>query len=89
MSGQRFVESNLNLPTYKGNPAQTFSAAFMELQRQWRQMAYAVNNLTYYAQDAEPVIALNTMALWKDTDGSPNYYLLANFDGTQKKVELT
>jgi hypothetical protein len=46
-------------------------------------------SLPYYAQDAEPAITINTIALWKDTDAGPDYYLLANFADGQKKVALT
>jgi hypothetical protein len=42
-----------------------------------------------YSQDDEPDIPNNTIALWIDTDGSPDYYLVADFGGTQKKVALT
>lgn len=41
---------------------------------------------TVYNQTGEPSIPENSIALWFDTS---KYYLLANFGGTQKKVELT
>ena len=43
---------------------------------------------TFYSQDAEPTIAMNSFAFWFDTN-APAYYLLFNFKGTQKKVALT
>jgi len=46
-------------------------------------------NIRVYNQNAEPTIGDNQMALWIDADGGPLYYLLANFDGSQKKVALT
>jgi len=46
-------------------------------------------NIQIYNQDAEPTIGENQIALWIDSDGGPVYYLLGNFDGTQKKVALT
>jgi hypothetical protein len=56
----------------------------------WREMAILINNLvTLYYQDEMPTIPTNTSSLWVDTDGSPNYYIIANFGGTMKKVELT
>ena len=73
-------------------PLQADDAALKrELQRAWMEMAQTVNNfLTLYYQNAEPSIPVNTMALWADADavGGPKYYLLGNFGGTQKKVEL-
>lgn len=78
------VQETLSLPRTK-DPA--LIALFIELQRQWRQMA-AVVNIQYYEQDAEPTISTNSSALWKDTNAGPKYYLVANFGGTQKKVEL-
>lgn len=41
-----------------------------------------------YSQAAEPDIAANSMAFWKDTDDS-KYYLILDIAGTQKKFELT
>jgi len=71
-------------------PLQDDDAAFKrELQRAWLEMAQTVNNfLTLHYQNAEPTIPVNTMALWVDADGGPKYYILGNFGGTLKKVEL-
>lgn len=41
-----------------------------------------------YSQDDEPDIPNNTIALWVDTDGGPDYYLLADIGGTQYKVVI-
>ena len=46
-------------------------------------------NIKVYNQNAEPTIGDNQIALWIDADGGPAYYLVANFDGTQKTVALT
>jgi hypothetical protein len=43
---------------------------------------------TFYSQASEPIIPINSFAFWYDTD-APAYYLLFNFNGTQKKVALT
>jgi len=42
----------------------------------------------FYSQTTEPTLAKNDWAFWTDSDGV-NYYLLVNYNGTQKKVELT
>jgi len=46
-------------------------------------------NKKVYNQNDEPTIGKNQTALWIDADAGPKYYVLANFDGTQKKGELT
>ena len=60
-----------------------------EIQTKWLTMATRLNQiLNLYYQDAEPVISENTFALWVDTNAGPKYYMIANFGGTQKKVEF-
>lgn len=82
------IQEWLHLPQFQDGQLQSLSR---ELQRMWLSMAQQVNNgiVPFYAQDAEPTIPDNSIALWQDTDGAPNYYLLGSFGGTQKKVELT
>jgi hypothetical protein len=63
--------------------ATTVQAAINELDTE-KQAA-----ISFYDQNAEPSLANNTFAFWKDADGAPDYYLVANFGGTQKKVALT
>jgi len=46
-------------------------------------------HIPYYQQDAEPVIPLNSIAKWQDTDAGPKYYLIGNFNTIQAKIELT
>ena len=48
-------------------------------------------NIKYYNQAAEPTLSANeNAAFWKDSDGSPNYYLILKTDGgSNVKVELT
>ena len=46
-------------------------------------------NRRVFNQNSVPTIGKNQTALWIDADGGPKYYVLANFDGTQKKGELT
>ena len=41
----------------------------------------------FISQAAEPTIPSNEYCFWNDSDDS-KYYLLVNFNGTQKKVEL-
>ena len=41
-----------------------------------------------FEQSAQPTIQRNTHAFWRDTDDG-KFYLLKNFGGTTKKVELT
>ena len=41
-----------------------------------------------FSQSAQPTIQRNTFALWHDTDDN-KMYLLWNWAGTTKKVELT
>ena len=41
-----------------------------------------------YTQSAEPTLADDTWAFWKDSDNS-KFYLLLNIAGDQKKVELS
>lgn len=40
-----------------------------------------------FEQSAEPTIQRNTHAFWRDTDNE-KFYLLLDFNGTTKKVEL-
>ena len=47
------------------------------------------NNIKVYNQNSEPTIGENQTAVWIDADGGPKYYVVANFDGTQKKGQLT
>jgi hypothetical protein len=42
----------------------------------------------FYTQATEPSVLSNDFAFWKDTSVS-KYYIVVNFNGTQKKVELT
>ncbi|MDD5220146.1 MAG: hypothetical protein PHV11_06250 [Candidatus Bipolaricaulis sp.] len=44
--------------------------------------------LKTYNQAAEPTILANSMAFWLESE-TPAYYLIYNFNGTQKKVALT
>ena len=61
-----------------------------ELQYNWMLISQLINAcVTLYYQDAEPTIADNTFAMWVDTNAGPKYYMIANFGGTQKKVEFT
>lgn len=67
---------------------------YEEVKRQltsaWRAMAILMNNYsTVYYQATMPTIPVNTTSLWVDTDAGPKYYLVSNFGGTIKKVELT
>lgn len=41
-----------------------------------------------YKQSSEPSIPVDSLAFWKDTANN-KYYMIINFDGVQKKVELT
>lgn len=43
---------------------------------------------SFYYQNDEPTIPLNSFSFWYDADGTA-YYLIFNFNGTQKKVSLT
>ena len=47
----------------------------------------AYNEITYVESAAQPDVRDNTFVLWNDTAG--NYYLLASFNGTVKKVAMT
>ena len=47
------------------------------------------SNIKVYNQNDEPTIGKNQIALWIDADGGPKYYFIANFDGTQKKGQIT
>lgn len=41
-----------------------------------------------YKQDLEPKIPVDSFAFWKDTANN-KYYMIINFEGFQKKIELT
>ena len=43
----------------------------------------------FFTQNTEPVLSANEFCLWVDLDNGPKYYLVVNFNGVQKKVELT
>jgi hypothetical protein len=43
----------------------------------------------FYSQTTAPTILLNSMAFWKNTTGGGTYFLIFNFNGTQKTVALT
>ena len=45
-------------------------------------------NPKFYNQNSEPTLKTNDWCFWLDADGVA-YYLVANFNGTQKKVALT
>lgn len=45
--------------------------------------------LKIYDQNDEPDLESGYTAFWIDADGGPKYYLVCNFNGVQKKVELT
>lgn len=45
-------------------------------------------SMKIFSQASEPNIPKNTMALWKNTSTN-KYYVIQDFDGTQKKTELT
>lgn len=78
------IPEKLNLPDVADYPV-----IKRELTRSWLNMAQLVNNLfTLYYQDDEPVIPDNAMSMWTDSNGDPNYYLVGNFGGTIKAVEL-
>lgn len=42
----------------------------------------------FYSQTTEPSLLSNDFAFWYDSDDN-KYYLVVDFNGTQKKVELT
>jgi hypothetical protein len=79
------IQEQLSLP----NDGE-YGAVRRELVIAWRDMAELVNNLfTIYYQDSMPTIPVNTTSLWVDTNAGPKYYLVSNFGGTIKKVEMT
>ena len=79
------IQEQLNLPT-----EENYQRVRTQMTAAWRDMAKLVNNLlTVYYQDAMPTIPTNTTSLWIDTNAGPKYYIIANFGGTMKKVELT
>lgn len=79
------IQEQLNLPQEADYPT-----ARRELILAWRSMAQLVNNLvTIYYQDDMPTIPLNTTSLWVDTNAGPKYYLVSNFGGVMKKMEMT
>ena len=63
-----------------------------QLQFAWGPMAQNLNSLfTLYVQDTMPTIPKNATGLWID-DTNPvslKYYMVVNFGGTHKKVEMT
>lgn len=67
-----------------------YTAVKRELSRAWEKMAQTLNSICkLYYQNDEPVIPHNTVALWVDADAGPKYYLVGNFGGTIKKLEMT
>jgi hypothetical protein len=87
LSDQRKIPEILNMPS--GPISQKWLDAFVkELKTKWNYMAQTVNrSLTLYIDAAEPDIPVNSTSLWFDTI-NVKYYLIANFGGSQKKVEL-
>ena len=49
---------------------------------------YGAYAMVTFSQSTEPDIPTNTMALWKNTS-TGKYYIIQDFNGTQKKAELT
>lgn len=63
-----------------------------QLQFAWQPMVQMVNSfMTLYVQATLPTIPLNTTALWVNITipATPTYFLVSNFGGTHKSVELT
>jgi len=60
---------------------------------QWLKDLWSVlesNIVSHDSQNAAPSnLRKNAIRLWTDADGGPAYYLVADFNGTQKKVALT
>lgn len=86
---QNIVQESLNLPRYQGDLEAYLQALERELQRQWRQMAQVVNrsHQKYYSQTVEPIIPVNSLALWQDTETNKRYIVI-NFGGLQEKIEF-
>lgn len=63
-----------------------------QLQQSWRPMAQMLNTVfTLHVQATMPVLMDNTTGLWIDNTAPAalKYYLVTNFGGTHKKVEMT
>jgi hypothetical protein len=79
------IQEQLSLPN-----EENYESTKRELILAWRKMAQRVNTLfTLYNQADMPVVPINTTSLWLTTDAIPKCYLVTNFNGDIKKVELT